>query len=411
MEGLIISLYEDDEDKKEDVEKGAYKLRTESGVIFPQYWELLAQPEWKVTITIDSQNEPDKDTSSSSGPSETVYAPKTTYTVEYYMTGQYSRSRDTQHFLHRMSCDDPVILARSANNARELPVLEEIQPVTIPHRLDLSDLDFLTKHGTELGVNDSVEETKLHIHSPFLLNALRAVIKYSSQKPSGDRNDGLREGMFLHPYADLFYHKEELSRYKTQTTGPRANHTAEYNAECDLHIDILLEYLDKEAMVKLPSAEANMQKKTPTTTFADAWLLMKPGSDVYVREYGNLNAYVVESLSGGVDYTSHSRQPKQVKDYRVRVWNLAWDGEVIRRVAKVIDISIFDNERDIMSLPAFPIRFQDELDGGKRRRQLIERGRKAARFAAEPAFLEYTGQGLKPGWKKVIHLPSAMAMR
>lgn len=403
MDEFIRSLYEEDEEGKDEVDKGAYKLRTDSGVVFPRFWEMLAEPAWTVTITLNSHDD-DSDSSSdesSDGEQETVYVPKAKYTVEYFMQDQFSRHIEDGRFLHKTSSDDPVILARSTDKAGELYVLEEIQPVTIPYRYDFEDDEFMSKHGTELGINDTVGKTKLRIHSPFLLNVLRSVIRYSSKKPSGDGSDELGEGVFQHPYADLFYHIEELSKYKTETTGPRANHTAEYNAECDQHIDLLLDYLGKEPKVQLPSFDANRRKKAPMTTFGDVWLLMKPGSDVYVREHGTLNAYVVDSVFGGTDYTWRTRRPDQARPYVIRLWNLTFDGEVIRRVSKTVCVSVFDNEREIMSLPVFPTRFHDEVDGGERRRQLIERGKKAARYATGPSFLEYTGKGLKPGGKKV----------
>jgi len=42
--------------------------------------------------------------------------------------------------------------------------------------------------------------------------------------------------------------------------------------------------------------------KVPTTSFAGFWLLMKSGTDVYTQEDELLNAYVADSVSGGVNY-------------------------------------------------------------------------------------------------------------
>ncbi|KAI0903084.1 hypothetical protein F4823DRAFT_629696 [Ustulina deusta] len=226
-----------------------------------------------------------------------------------------------------------------------------------------------------------VGEKRLRIHSPFLLNALKSIIKYSSKVPSGADTGNLNDGEFSHPYQDLFHHKQELSDYKKETAGPRANHTPEYNAECDRHIDFLLQYLDQEPNVRIKALEVMWVKSIPTTTFAGFWLLMKPGSDVYVEEDGQLNAYVVDWVSGGVDYLSPSQWSTSVQGYDVCVWYLKYDGKVVGRGSKLIHVPVFDNERDILSLPIFPTRFQDKMDGG-------------------PTYLEYTGLGLKPGWKQ-----------
>jgi hypothetical protein len=130
---------------------------------------------------------------------------------------------------------------------------------------------------------------------------------------------------------------------------------------------------------------------------------MKPGSDVYVRENGQLNAYVVEEVLGGVEHSFGGLRVGSVsaRNYLIRVWKLIYNGKVIRRKSVVIDVPVFDNERDVMSLPLFPTRFKDKMDEGVRRKQLIERGKKMFRFAKSPAFLEYTGVGLKSGGRKV----------
>jgi len=327
-----------------------------------------------------------------------VYATKVSYTIDYYKRSEW---RNDKEFLYSTSYDDPVVLERSGSKDRELPVLEEKKSVTLRKVISGQNKKRIKERAPKLDVGDIVGNTTLHIPSPFLLNALRSIIKYSSKAPSGDGSDELKDGAFLHPYADLFYHKQELSDYKKDTTGPRANHTPEYNAECDRHIDLLLEYLDQESSVQLKSLEAKWAKKVPTTTFAGLWLLMKPGTDVYVEEDGQLNAYVVDSVSGGVNYLAQGQWSTSAQSYYVRVWNLNYNGQVIRRMSKIIHVPVFDNERDIMSLPLVPTRFKDKIDGGARRKQLIERGKKVVQFAKGPAFLEYTGLGLKPGWKKV----------
>jgi hypothetical protein len=373
---------------------------------------MLVEPEWKVTIQLESQKGSDNDSSSNSNADEdesgkkkenfeTVYATKVGYTIDYYKRAALFGIGAKDEFLYSTSYDGPVVLERSGSKARELPVLSEKKSVTLQKAHSGQREKRTEKRGPKLDVGDTVGKTSLHIHSPFLLNVLRSIVKYSSKAPSGDGTDELKDGLFLHPYADLFYHKQELSDYKNETTGPRANHTPEYNVECDRHIDLLLEYLDQEPNVQLKSLEAKWTKKVPTTTFAGFWLLMKPGSDVYVEEDGQLNTYVIDSVSGGVDYLSQGQWSTSAQSYSVRVWNLNYDGKVIRRMSKLICVPVFDNERDIMSLPLVPTRFKDKIDGGARRKQLIERGKKVVQFAKGPAFLEYTGLGLKPGWKKV----------
>jgi len=415
MEDLIKFSYKDNEEAKE-IDEGKYELRINETdvVIFPHLWEMLVEPGWTVTIRLQSQTDSDTDSSADSDDvsnahqddsegdekdSEGKYAAKIKYTIDYHHKDTYGRSR----FLYSTSSDDSVVLETSDSKARALPVLEEKMSVTF-HEADKSRRQKPTSNrGPKLDVGDRIGKTRLYIHSPFLLNALRAVMKYSSETLSGDNADQLKEGVFPHPYPDLFYHKLELSDYKNDTTGLRSNHTLAYNEECNRHIDLLLKYLDREPTIRIKELEVKWAKKVPTTTFAGFWLLMKPGSDVYVRENGQLNAYVVEEVLGGVGYFFGGLGVLSVRarNYSIWVWNLKYDGKVIKRKSKVIDVPVFDNERDIMSLPLFPTRFKDKMDGGVRRKQLIERGKKMFRFAKSPAFLEYTGVGLKPGWRKV----------
>jgi hypothetical protein len=91
----------------------------------------------------------------------------------------------------------------------------------------------------------------------------------------------------------------------------------------------------------------------------------------------------------------------RAENYRVHVWYLVFNGKTIKRKSKIIEVPVFDGERDLVSLPVFPTSFHDQLDGGKLRRKLIERGDKVFRYARGPTFLEYSGIGMKQGAKKV----------
>ncbi|KAJ8105713.1 hypothetical protein ONZ43_g7315 [Nemania bipapillata] len=409
MEDILKTTYKNDEDAIKEIEEGKYELFTPSGAkILPHLWDMLVEPGWTVIIQLrsdnrfssDSESDP-KDAAKPEGDTEETpeisYTASLKYTVAYYIR-EYGGEID---FLYNRSYDEPVELERKGSDARELPILEEIKTVIVPRRSKLGRQHTAPKGIPKLNAGDKVGWIGLRIHSPFLLNALKSIIKYSSTAPSGDTTGNFEDGEFPHPYQDLFNHRQELYDYKkTTSVGPRANHAPEWNAECDRHIDFLLEFLDKEPHVRIQSLEARWAKKTPTTTFAGLWLLMKPGSDVYVLEHGQLNLYVVESVSGGVDYLSQSQWANRAESYSIRVWNLTYNGKTIGREDKTIRVPVFDGEMDILSLPLFPAKHYDKTDGGARRKQLLERGRMMFRFARGPAYMEYTGVGLKPGSKK-----------
>ncbi|KAI1774260.1 hypothetical protein F4818DRAFT_452329 [Hypoxylon cercidicola] len=412
IESFIKIAYEDyPQDAKKEIEEGQYIVRAEGLVLLTSHWRDLARPGWTVRVQRNSQvrssedtaddvdeisDEDEDDPKKNKDDLEGKYDVKATYTIDYYRRDRYN----DDEYINSKTGDKPIRLSKPKNRGKTLPVLEEKTTVLFPRRNRDSSRRPNSGHPSDLDARGYIKEKHVYIHSPFLMNALRAVMKYSSEAPSGDETDSLKVGKFSYPYRDLFHHRQELSDYKTQTTGTRENHTAAYNAECDQHIDLLLQYLEDEPTVQVKDLEARWAKKVPTTTFAGFWLLMKPGSDVYVREDGQLNAYVVDAVSGGVEHFYRGPWSTSIKSYYVRLWNLVFDGKVIKRRSKSIEVPVFDNERNITSLPLFPTRFQDQLDDGARRKQLIERGQKVFRFSKGPAFLEYTGTGLRPGWKK-----------
>ncbi|KAI2466168.1 hypothetical protein F4781DRAFT_406556 [Annulohypoxylon bovei var. microspora] len=413
MGDFLMLSYKNDEDAKKEIEEGKYELFVEGKLVFHSTWEDLVKRGWSVEIRRNSQAHLRRRSASHSGNSnsdksgsedaseneeeddfESKYQVKAKYTVDYY-----EKRYGDDELVFSTSNDNAIELNTSGHHGRKVPILEEKTSVMCKRRYNRGP-DSVLSRAPKLDDGDRIEKKHLHIHSTLLINALRSVVKYSAEGPSGDETDHLKAGTFSHPYRDLFYHRQELLDFKTQTTGIRANHTEAYNAECDKHIDYLLQYLENEPTIQVKALEARWAKKVPTTTFAGLWLLLRPGSDVYVLQDGQLNAYVVDSISGGVEHFFRGQWSVSIASYSIRLWNLVYDGKAISRRAKIVIIPVFDNERNITSLPVFPTRFRDELDNGERRKQLIERGQKLFRFAKGPAFLEYTGSGLRPGWKK-----------
>ncbi|KAI1086590.1 hypothetical protein F5B19DRAFT_501178 [Rostrohypoxylon terebratum] len=408
MESFIKLSYRNNEDAKKEFDEGRFELDVEGKVVFPNTWEDLVQRELTVNIQLESEALPKQDrdndlkkdeTEGASDQEETdgnfedQYEVKAKYTIDYF-----EKRYGNDELVFTRSHDTAIELKTSRHRTGKVSILEEKTGVMCRRRYD-RDPNIALERAPKLEDGDHIERKHLIIHSPLLVNALRSVMKYSSEGPSGDGTESLREGMFAYPYRDLFHHRQELLEFKSQTTGIRANHSEAYNAECDRHIDFLLEYLNNEPTVQVKAMEARWAKKVPTTTFAALWLLLEPGSDVYVLQDGQLNAYVVDSITGGVEHFHRGWSPK-IRSYVIRLWNLVYNGKVITRRSREVVIPVFDDERDITSLPVFPTRFLDQLDGGLRRKQLIERGRKMALFAKGPAFLEYTGSGLRSGWKK-----------
>lgn len=282
------------------------------------------------------------------------------------------------------------------------PQVQSYEYVLEEHR----EMYFSDKHAVNVRVEmvDTIGSPVLYVRSPILLDALRAIIdvqsipdeftprEYSERTFSSD----LSQGRFVLPFTDLYHYREKLLQYR-EIVGE--THDKVYSTTCGEHIDILNEYLEGLTEVGLKEAERLASGPAPKTTFTSIWLLLKPGSDVYVREEGKLNAYVIESFSGGHRWNLSMARSTP---YLVNVWNLNYDGQYLTRSAKTIVIPIFEHDREISSLPLFPVRFHvDEDPQHGLHQELVERGKRFVEMVRKPSFKEYTGPSKLQGIRTV----------
>lgn len=253
------------------------------------------------------------------------------------------------------------------------------------------------------GIIEFVGYPSIFVKSVPLLNALKAIIEFQSEFDllSADfretrRSTDLNLGRFVYPFADLWYHRERLIDYKEEMKG---NHDAEYSKITAEHIDMLLGYLDEQSGTEFKETDILRAENPTKCTFNSLWMILKPGSDVYVEEQGQLNAYVIDTITGGVVWGSSE---SLTKPYSVNVWNLNFDGQFLSRSAKVIEIPPFSGERDITSLSIFPTQLHKDEEGETPLRDvLVERGKRFIEVVKEPTFQEYSGNGRLQGLKTV----------
>ena len=415
-----------------NIKKGKLELKGPDGaIIIPQVWELLVQPGWEITLQFtfpvgvpdDEYGYPglyiskpppipnlpgEKEDSGGPADRELAYGSRIRYTVSF-MEG--NGDPYNQVFLGEQDYYDPPVFTKPVRREDKVPVLQEKRIVYRSTSWKYAASVEGQPQPLVLGPGDVFGKTTLSIHSQLLLNALRAVVKYSTVPTSNNRQLGYEpevpevpedgysptfRDLFNYPFTELYHHKDDLLEYRDKPNDTKARHTDEYNAECNRHIDMLIEYLYSQDKIRLRDVEFQWNKKVATVTFGCLWLLLKPGTEVYVQEHNLLNAYVVESVTGGVAVNGAA------SPYQVLVWNLDYNGKYITRTPKTIYVAVFDGERDIDSLPLFPVRFHRDKNPNKPLKELlIERGKKFFRFAKGPAFQEYTGVGLKTGSKKV----------
>lgn len=327
-------------------------------------------------------------------PVQPVYSLRTGYRTEFYGVTSYGGDA----VLHTATTNVPLPLKRSPL-LEELPVLEEIRHV---RRSDAKPAYDVNPTGSTdysaITENDVIIKLNLKINSLPLLNALRAVVEYSSEDTSGTDLD---TGVFRYPFQLLYHNKDRLEAYAKEGN---SEHTSERNAEMLLHVTHLLKYLYAQKTIRLEELEQIWRSETPVVAYRDIWLLFKPGTNVYVpRIHGSLAVYVLDTLEGPVPLESGVTM--HTSSYTLTLWYLDCDGATIGKTRYQVKIPSFDGERPVTSLPVYPQSYhQDEpgKSGGETNLSaLVSRGKRFVQLCRKPTLQEYSGHGQFYGLKRV----------
>lgn len=231
------------------------------------------------------------------------------------------------------------------------------------------------------------DRCKIRIHSPKLINALRAVVSYyPGQDLLGDTVE------FLNPFRFIFHHRAQLEEYKSNH--PK-QHSESYRAECNQHIDVLLSEFEK-LEGKRASKEAERHSRE-VATFENLWMLYKPGEKVFVTEPepGKTWSAVLSDISGGLVDGSNRK-------YRISVWHIRNFGTVFGRCRHTFWIAPFEGERDIMSLRVYPQQHHRDTDedlaqrGGRTLAQQMEVWGAKYWELRKPTLQEFSGNCILP---------------
>jgi len=228
---------------------------------------------------------------------------------------------------------------------------------------------------------------RFRIHSAKLINVLRAVVDYyPGQELLGDVIE------FTEPFVFLVHHWDKIEQYKTNHP---PQHSAEYQRECNEHIDILLSELDKHV-----GPEIRLEKKRHSqgvATYEYLWVLFKPGEKLFARTQGLnfLRPCLQEKISGGIS-------DRKGKPYRISAWYVGHNGiRFSRRELRAV-IRPFDGEKEIMLLPIYPQAYHkdtpEELrshDGRTLQEQTVVWGERCWNLRW-PCLKEYSGKCLQP---------------
>ncbi|KAK8071924.1 ATPase [Apiospora saccharicola] len=254
-------------------------------------------------------------------------------------------------------------------------------------------------NGEEDGVDDvdlkiaNVEQTSMVINSPYLINALKAVVEYYPGN-SGFLEDTVTINA---PYRLVYHHLSALCYYRD--TQP-ATHDEEYASLTKRHINVLVDYMDQKLGSRFDEEHQRHMNSPPKAMYRNLWMLYKPGEVDYAP-------YIVSRCSSGKD--------GQIK---IGCWNLTFSNNEFIRTTDWFNVDKFSDEAAISSLSVIPARFYCGEDGEDDPEDVEERnielGKLTWELAKGPAYMSYSGNlvdnssNANYGWQSQVNAAGYM---
>lgn len=239
--------------------------------------------------------------------------------------------------------------------------------------------------GDENGVDDvdlkisNVEQTSMVIHSPYLINALKAVVEYYP-----GHGGFLGDTVTLNaPYRLVYHHRSALCYYRDHQP---ATHDEAYARLTRRHIDVLVGFLDQTLGARFEAEHQRHRSSPPKALYRNLWMLYKPGEVVYARHESQQHyaPYVVSRCSSGKDGQT-----------KVGCWNLTFAHNEFVRTTDWFTVDKFADEAAIAGLAVVPARFYGGEDGEDDPEDVEDRnvqlGRLTWELAKGPAYMSYCG--------------------
>jgi hypothetical protein len=207
----------------------------------------------------------------------------------------------------------------------------------------------------------------LRIYSDAVIQALRSIVRYyPGQDLSGDFID------VAWPYPVLVHHYNELRSFGEVVSKKEAEEVCVRERDAEKHIELLLDFLDKEVM-EMVNAEKERNKRG-FFTFDYMWVAMKPGTTYLYKlregedEWG---CGVIYSFIGGI--FDHPRE-----HWTLSVWSMAYDGLFLGREKHWLEHQKFDGEKPLISAMFMFLGDMEEFGETKQNEiigQLIKQGK------------------------------------
>ncbi|KKY25645.1 putative atpase aaa+ type core [Diplodia seriata] len=221
-----------------------------------------------------------------------------------------------------------------------------------------------------------VGQTRMVIHSPLLLDAIREVVEYyPSQNLTGDT-------ITVHePYCALVHYITELRNLSNSLALERTPADSDEAEKTDAdvkyeHLQTLLEFLDPHVEKTVLPARRRLKKDAATVTWDDMWYLLRPGSLSYAMHDDTWLGVVIREA----EITTDSDNP-DIHKWKVTAWLLdhTWYSSSIRTAEVSVDVPYFEGEKTVTSLPIYPREYLDKTeesagDGSGRRAKFVQRG-------------------------------------
>ncbi|RDW63358.1 hypothetical protein BP6252_10903 [Coleophoma cylindrospora] len=216
----------------------------------------------------------------------------------------------------------------------------------------------------------NVWTTKMKIWSPILLSNLHAhtQIFEGYDKYGVEHKPGYT---MLDPYFDLLWNIETIRALAEPNPikalpGKPGDHEQYSDTERAAHFSKLREFLEPIVQTTLVPTQKLLLIPSPIMPFNLLPWIFSEGTEIYIRD-SNDKSLPYAGLVTTLGLFS--------KFLRVFYWRIAADGEDFGRTMLSVDIPIYQSERKVTGLVAFPAQFLDAEDDGATRRALIERGK------------------------------------
>ncbi|KAK3489913.1 P-loop containing nucleoside triphosphate hydrolase protein [Neurospora crassa] len=330
----------------------------------PRCDQFLRQPDFKI-----SQGESDQDSSSGKVKSAQSKSSDFSYFVRYV--------DEKHHFIYSEPWQGPFDLQearkRVLSQIKTKPILRVETVLETSIRSNTSrqrtyyEVEKIKADGilNDPHVDVAVWRTAVTVLSPSLTQAIRKLVSYY---PSEDLHGRTLE-LGRH-YELVWLHLDDFEKYIEQPDEDNGTRLVKTQLR---QLLALVASINGQGV-----ADEKVRHARGICTYDMVWLLYKPGITVYLESRGSLAAFVVVYCvyhDARLEITEDG-PVERPRGWKVRLWNLDYDGNYVGRTARDAYLPPFEGERRIIDLNIIPAKYKDEEDGGKFREGLIKDGKR-----------------------------------